>query len=188
MRVFRPDPPKLLKARIANLVPVCAIFVASCTSEIYPGADILPEYFDDEKKSLTDFVDTLETETSVTEVWCVPPGKIVGQSRGEDEAYELSGDLFDTFSPHCIATQAAGAVIDPHGSAVVLEPADNGSHYVRIDILRLNTAQDRKRSCGWLSYFLDASPCDMPLDDGWVARYKWDDSNDIKKLYEFGAE
>jgi hypothetical protein len=177
-----------LKTRLAILILVTVVCAASCTGEIYPGADVIRGYFADEKESLMGFVDALEAEAGLTEVWCVPPGKIIGQSSSADEEYELSGDLFDTFSPHCVETQAAGAIIDPYGSAVVLEPAENGQHYIRIDILRLNTTQDRKQDCGWFSYLLDASPCDIPLEDGWVARYKWEDSNDLKKLYEVGSE
>lgn len=177
-----------MKTRIAILVPISVLCVASCTSEIYPGVDIVYEAFADEKESFTNFIEALEAEEGMTKVWCVPPGKIIGQSGSESEEYELAGDLFDTFSPHCIETQAAGAVIDAHGSAVTLEPAHNGSYYIRIDFLRLNSAHDRKHDCGLVNYLLDASPCDVPLEEGWVARYKWDDSNDLKKLYQVGIE
>ena len=166
------------------MIVASAFCSAACTSDIYPGADMLPEYFAEEETLLTSFIDALQAETDMTEVWCVPPDTIIGQRSSEVEEFALSGDLFDTFKPHCIETQAAGAVIDPDGEAVVLEPTQNGLHYFRIDILRLNETKNRAPTCGWISYFRSAPTCDIQLEENWVARYRWDGSNDIEKLYE----
>ena len=184
MMTFRPISPSRSKSRTAILIVVSAFCSAACTSEIYPGSDMLPEYFAEEKERLTSFIDALQAETGMTEVWCVPPGTIIGQRRSEVEEFELSGDLSNTFKLHCIETQAAGAVIEPDGEAVVLEPTQNGSRYFRIDILRLNEAKNREPACGWISYFRSVPTCDIQLDERWVARYRWNDSNDIEKLYE----
>ena len=184
MTNFRSNSLLCSQSRTTISLPFFALCIAACTSDIYPGADIIPEYFLDEREPLTSFVDTLQAETAVSEVWCVPTGTILGQGASEGEEFELSGELFETFNPHCTATQAAGAVSDIDGTAVVLEPAQKGTHYFRIDILRLDVAGNRKPMCGLFSYLSDESVCDIPLDDGWVARYRWDDSNDLKKLYD----
>ena len=184
MMNFRTNSPGRAKFCAAVSILFSALSISACTSDIFPGADALPEYFSDERDPLTNFVDALEAETTLSQVWCVPPDTILGQGSSEDEEFELSGELFEAFNPHCVGTQAAGAVIEPHGTAVVLEPTENGTHYFRIDILRLDSKKNRQPSCSWFRYFGSASKCDIPLDEGWVARYRWGDSNDLKELYE----
>ena len=183
MTSFRSISPGGAQFRAALSILFSALSISACTSEIFPGADVLPEYFSDEREPLTNFVDALEAEPTLSQVWCVPPGSILGQGSSESEEFELSGELFEAFNPHCLGTEAAGAVIESHGTAVVLDPTENGTHYFRIDILRLGAKENRQPPCGWFRYIV-ASICDIPLDEGWVARYRWDDSNDLKKLYE----